>query len=67
MTEHVNSYYAASANPHAPYPQLTESVQCDVCIVGGGYTGLSSALHLVEAGYDVVLLESARIGFGASG
>lgn len=67
MTEHVNSYYAASANPHAPYPQLNESVQCDVCIVGGGYTGLSSALHLVEAGYDVVLLESARIGFGASG
>ncbi|EME1727092.1 FAD-binding oxidoreductase, partial [Cronobacter sakazakii] len=67
MTEHVNSYYAASANPHAPFPTLTESLQCDVCIVGGGYTGLSSALHLVEQGYDVVLLEAARIGFGASG
>ncbi|SQC90826.1 Gamma-glutamylputrescine oxidoreductase [Cedecea neteri] len=36
-------------------------------MVGGGYTGLSSALHLAEMGYDVVLLESARIGFGASG
>lgn len=36
-------------------------------MVGGGYTGLSSALHLAEMGYDVVLLEGARIGFGASG
>ncbi len=67
MTEHVKSYYAASANSHAPYPQLNDSIECDVCIVGGGYTGLSSALFLVEAGYNVVLLESARIGFGASG
>ncbi len=40
---------------------------CDVCVVGGGYTGLSSALHLAEMGYDVVVLEGARIGFGASG
>ena len=38
-----------------------------VCVVGGGYTGLSSALHLAEMGYDVVVLEGARIGFGASG
>ncbi|MDU6926843.1 FAD-binding oxidoreductase [Franconibacter helveticus] len=67
MMEHVKSYYAASANAHAPYPTLTESLECDVCVVGGGYTGLSSALHLVEQGYDVVLLEAARIGFGASG
>lgn len=67
MTEHVKSYYAASANSHRPYPQLNESIECDVCIVGGGYTGLSSALFLVEAGYNVVVLESARIGFGASG
>lgn len=67
MTEHTTSYYAASANQYEPFPQLTESVTCDVCVVGGGYTGLSSALHLAEMGYDVVLLESARIGFGASG
>ncbi|MRT58530.1 FAD-dependent oxidoreductase [Enterobacteriaceae bacterium RIT693] len=67
MTEHTTSYYAASANQYEPFPQLTESVTCDVCVVGGGYTGLSSALHLSEMGYDVVLLESARIGFGASG
>ncbi len=67
MMEHVASYYAASANPHAPYPQLNEAIRCDVCIVGGGFSGLSSALHLIEAGYDVVVLEAARIGWGASG
>ncbi|GDX04400.1 FAD-binding oxidoreductase [Buttiauxella sp. A111] len=67
MTEHTSSYYAASANQYEPFPQLSESVTCDVCVVGGGYTGLSSALQLSEMGYDVVLLEAARIGFGASG
>ncbi len=67
MTEHVKSYYAASANPHAPYPTLTEQLECDVCVIGAGYTGLSSALHLVEKGYKVVVLEAARVGFGASG
>lgn len=67
MTGHVNSYYAASANPHAPWPRLEEGLTCDVCVVGGGYTGLSSALHLAERGYKVVLLEASRIGFGASG
>ncbi|MEW5559630.1 FAD-binding oxidoreductase [Enterobacter asburiae] len=67
MTEHTTSYYAASANQYEPFPELNESLTCDVCVVGGGYTGLSSALHLSEMGYDVVLLESARIGFGASG
>ncbi|MCR6555744.1 FAD-dependent oxidoreductase, partial [Aeromonas sp. CPF2-S1] len=56
MTEHVNSYYAASANKHAPYPTLTEQLECDVCVIGAGYTGLSSALHLVEKGYKVVVL-----------
>ncbi|MEJ4044791.1 NAD(P)/FAD-dependent oxidoreductase [Erwinia sp. SLM-02] len=64
---HVNSYYAATANPHDAWPQLEESIQCDVCIIGGGFTGLSSALFLTEAGYDVVLLEAAQVGFGASG
>ncbi len=65
--EHVQSYYAATINPHAPWPQLNDSIQCDVCIIGGGFTGLSSALYLTEAGFDVVVLEAARVGFGASG
>lgn len=65
--KHPESYYAATANHHQCWPQLTESIQCDVCIIGGSFTGLSSALFLTEAGYDVVLLEAAQIGFGASG
>ncbi len=61
------SYYAATATPLAPFPMLKGEVRADVCIVGGGYTGLSAALHLAERGYDVVLLEAHRVGFGASG
>ena len=67
MTEHTQSYYAASANAYDPFPPLEESLSCDVCIIGAGYTGLSSALHLAENGYKVVVLEAAKIGFGASG
>lgn len=65
--DYVNNYYTATANPHTPWPQLNDSIQCDVCVIGGGFTGLSSALYLTEAGYDVVLLEAAHIGYGASG
>lgn len=67
MTEHTQSYYAASANAYTPFPALEESLSCDVCIIGAGYTGLSSALHLAENGYKVVVLEAAKVGFGASG
>lgn len=62
-----NSYYAASANPFARLAPLAGLVTADVCVVGGGFTGLSAALHLAERGYKVVLLEQARIGWGASG
>ena len=62
-----NSWYAATANPLAPFPSLKGEVKADVCIIGGGYTGLSAALHLAEAGFDVVLLEAHRVGWGASG
>lgn len=55
----------------APYPPLTprleEAVSTDVAIVGGGYTGLSAALHLAEAGVNVRLLEATEIGFGGAG
>ena len=55
----------------APEPPATSSlegaVSADVVIVGGGYTGLSSALHLAEAGSKVVLLEAKEIGFGGAG
>ena len=48
-------------------PALDTDVKADVAIVGGGYTGMSAALHLAEAGVDVVLLEANDIGWGASG
>ncbi len=61
------SYWASVATPLAPFPPLKGEVTADVCVVGAGFTGLSSALHLAEAGYKVVLLEAQRVGFGASG
>ncbi|TBU76573.1 gamma-glutamylputrescine oxidoreductase [Pseudomonas daroniae] len=67
MTQHVDSYYAASRNPRVDYPTLGESVETDVCIIGAGYTGLSTALFLLEHGFRVTVLEAAKVGFGASG
>lgn len=61
------SWYAATAVPLDPFAELRGETRADVCIVGGGYTGLSAALHLAEKGYDVALVEAHRAGFGASG
>jgi len=61
------SYYAATAVGAQDHPSLQESIRADVCVIGGGFTGLSAALNLAEQGFDVVLLEAERIGFGASG
>ena len=67
MQGHINSWYAASANPIEEFPRLEGEIDVDVCIVGGGYTGLSSAIHLRDKGYSVALLEAERVGWGASG
>ncbi len=61
------SWYADTAVPLAPFAPLRGDVRADVCVIGGGYTGLSAALHLAQAGLKVVLLEAQRVGFGASG
>ena len=66
-TPHAPSYYAASAHAQPERPALTGETHADVCIVGAGYTGLSAGLHLAEAGFSVVILEAARVGWGASG
>ena len=62
-----DSYYAASANHIDPFPGVDQDLSCDVCIVGAGYTGLSAALHLAQRGYDTVLVDANRVGWGASG
>ncbi|MBE1274956.1 NAD(P)/FAD-dependent oxidoreductase [Enterovibrio baiacu] len=64
---HTSSYYAATAKYPQRYPQLSESISADVCIVGGGFSGVNSAIELAQRGYSVVLLESNKIGWGASG
>ncbi|MEJ1128361.1 FAD-binding oxidoreductase [Variovorax sp. CCNWLW225] len=61
------SLWAATAPPAPPTPPLSESRRADVLIVGGGFTGLSTALHLAEAGVQVCLLEAHEPGWGASG
>lgn len=61
------SWYCATADIPALQPPLTGDTHADVCVVGAGFTGLSAALHLAEAGLEVVVLEANRIGWGASG
>ena len=63
----MNSYYQASANVALGRPELQGEHLADICIVGAGYTGLSSALHLAELGYTVAVVEAETAGFGASG
>jgi gamma-glutamylputrescine oxidase len=65
--ESVRSWYAATSLARTDHPPLDGDLRADVCIVGAGYTGLSAALHLAERGYDVVVLEAERVGWGASG
>ncbi|MBL6933019.1 MAG: FAD-binding oxidoreductase [Rhodospirillales bacterium] len=67
MSDHTASYYAATANDDTRHPELEGEISADVCVIGGGFTGISSALHLAEKGYDVVLIEGERVGWGASG
>ena len=67
MLELPDSLWAATAPADSSDPRLEGQQASDVCIIGGGFTGLSSALHSAEAGADVILLEAAEPGWGASG
>ncbi len=61
------SLYADTAQPGIATPPLLGAARADIVIVGGGFTGLSAALHLAQRGVDVAVLESHEIGWGASG
>jgi len=63
----IQNYYSATCNDSTRYPKLSESLKADVVIIGGGSTGVASAVELAERGFSVVLLEANRVGWGASG
>ncbi|WP_444437161.1 NAD(P)/FAD-dependent oxidoreductase [Pseudomonas sp. A6] len=65
--QHAPSYYAATANRRIQCPPLAGEEVADVCIIGGGFSGLNTAIELAERGFSVVLLEAHKIGWGASG
>ena len=65
--DHIDSYYAATRNDRTRYPKFEGSAKADVCVIGGGFSGVATALSLAERGYSVVLLEARRIGWAASG
>jgi gamma-glutamylputrescine oxidase len=67
LTGRPDNYYAASSNVVQEHAALEGDAKADVCVIGGGFTGLSAALNLAERGMKVVLLEAERIGYGASG
>ncbi len=66
-SSHTASYYAASSAPQAAYPTLQGAHSADVCVVGGGFSGLNTAIELAERGLRVVLVEAHKLGWGASG
>jgi gamma-glutamylputrescine oxidase len=65
--QHTTSYYAASVNQVTDYPPLSGSQTADVCVIGAGFSGISTALFLAERGYKVQVVEANRVGWGASG
>jgi len=67
VQEHTGSYYAATVNEVTNFAPLVGERTADVCVIGAGFTGISTALHLAERGYDVHVVEANRVGWGASG
>jgi glycine/D-amino acid oxidase-like deaminating enzyme len=64
---HANSYYAATVNEVTDFSPLLGEQSADVCVIGAGFTGVSTALHLAERGYNVHVVEANKVGWGASG
>ena len=64
---HAPSYYAQSANTAPERPAARGEIRAQACVIGAGFSGLSTALALAERGYQVVVLEASHVGWGASG
>ena len=64
---HVASYYAATVNDTTRHAPLDSTITVDVCVIGGGLTGISTALNLAERGHSVAVLEASKVGWAASG
>lgn len=62
-----DTVYASYTDPLPAFAPLERGHEADVCVIGGGLTGLSAALHAAKAGHSVILLEAQRVGWGASG
>ncbi len=67
LDRHPQSYYAHLLPAPKPWPQAQGQMTADLCVIGGGLTGLSAALHASQGGLSVIVLEAARVGWGASG
>ena len=65
--ERAKSYYSASLNEETSYPTLQGEVNVDIAIIGGGFTGVATAVELAERGYKVAIVETNKVGWGASG
>ncbi|MDO6589757.1 MULTISPECIES: NAD(P)/FAD-dependent oxidoreductase [Rhodobacterales] len=65
--DHVETYYSATARDKRGFPTLHGDISADVAIIGGGFTGIASAVELAERGLSVVVLEANKIGWGATG
>lgn len=67
MQPNPDTLWHATAQPLAPFPRLSGPAETDLLVIGGGFAGLSTALHAAEAGQSVILVEAHRIAWGASG
>ncbi len=67
IQQHTSSYYAATINDPCDFSPLKGAQNADVCVIGAGFTGISTALHLAERGYNVHVVEANNVGWGASG
>ncbi len=67
LQQHTGSYYAATIKEACDFAPLKGAQNADVCVIGAGFTGISTALHLAERGYKVHVVEANKVGWGASG